>query len=91
MSEQSKSVTFMKDKAYPFHVEHELNGWGRSGFDKSFTEVKARKVSSGEVQVEIKITEVKGNRLYTKHGGLTLSPELQAILLQVLTEESTNA
>ena len=87
----TQAVTFMKDRSYPFHVEHNMDGWGGSGFDKSYTEVKARKVKNGEVQMEIKITEYKGDRRYTKHGGLTLSPELQAVLLQVLTEEAPHA
>jgi hypothetical protein len=80
----TEAVEFMRDRSYPFHVEHTLNGWGRSGFDKSITEVKARKVDSGQVQVEIKITEYKGDRAYTRHGSLDLSPELQAQLLAVL-------
>lgn len=79
----TKTVKFMRDKSYPFHVENSVDGWAGSGFDKSYTEMKARKVADGEVQVEIKITEYKGDRRYVKHGSLGLSPELQAELLKV--------
>lgn len=80
----TQTVKFMRDKSYPFHVENDLDGWAGSGFDRSFTEVKVRKVASGEVQVEIKITELKGDRQYVKHGSLVLSPALQAELLDLL-------
>lgn len=80
----TQTIKFMRDKSYPFHVENSQDGWPASGFDKSITEVKARKVASGEVQVEIQITEYKGDRRYVKHGSLVLSPELQAELSQVL-------
>lgn len=82
----TESVTFLRDKSYPFHVEDTTEGWPGAGFSSRMTEVKARRVLSGNVQVEIQITEIKAGRVYKHHGDLDLTPDLLVDLLKVLDD-----
>jgi len=78
-----------------FTIEQSMSGWPGSGFNRAYTEVEARRVKQSdhdETQVQIVITEFKGNkdRAYSMHGSLTLTPEQARKLALAICPELEN-
>jgi len=71
----------------PFAVESIHDGWPAAGYEWQRTEVDVKPVNGygrNEVQVSVSIEALKGKRLFTTSGSVTLPPELARKLADAL-------